>query len=137
MFPRGSFVIQLIKKQIFLMAWVVGLGFIALDPWAMAQSEEEAYEYNRQGMIAMSEAEFEEAIVNFQKAAALAKDYQIRDRPLIYTPVFMTAWASEKIDRVTEACREFKRFLEIAPPDAVEPTKAEHARDYLNHHCGG
>ncbi|MBI3595671.1 MAG: hypothetical protein HY203_00790 [Nitrospirae bacterium] len=128
--------ISLKEKKILLMVSVISLVFITPWPWAMAQSEEEAYEYNRQGMIAMSEAEFEEAIVNFQKAAALAKDYQIRGRSLIYTPVFMTAWASEKIARGTEACREFQRFLEIAPPDAVEATKAEHARDYLKHHCG-
>jgi len=125
------------QNKILLFFSTVSLMLVAPVPWAMAQSEEEAYEYNRQGMIAMSEAEFEAAIVNFQKAAALAKDYQIRDRPLIYTPVFMTAWASEKIDRVTEACREFQHFLDIAPPDAVEPTKAEHARDYLKQHCGG
>jgi len=102
---------------------------------AMSQSEDEAYEHNRQGMIAMSEAEFEGAIIEFQKAAALAKDYQITGRPLVYTPVFMTAWADEKIGRIREACREFQRFLAIAPPESVEETKAEHARDYLKQHC--
>jgi len=124
------------QKRILVIFSTVSLALITPVSWVTAQSEEEAYEFNRQGMIAMSEAEFEEAIVNFQKAAALAKDYQIRGRPLIYTPVFMTAWASEKINRVTDACREFQHFLDIAPPDAVEPTKAEHARDYLKQHCG-
>jgi hypothetical protein len=102
---------------------------------AMSQSEDEAYEHNRQGMIAMSEAEFEEAIIEFQKAAVLAKDYQITGRPLIYTPVFMTAWANEKIGRTHEACREFQHFLTMAAPESVEETKAEHARDYLKQHC--
>lgn len=102
---------------------------------AMSQSEDEAYEYNRQGMIAMSKAEFEAAIAEFQRAAALARDYQIIGRPLVYTPVFMTAWADEKIGRIREACREFKRFLAMAPPESVEETKAEHARDYLKQHC--
>ena len=118
------------------MAALLGLAILTPGTGVMAQSEEEAYEHNRQGMIAMSEAEFEEAIVEFQKAAALAQDYQIRGRSLIYTPVFMTAWANEKIGRVTEACGAFQQFLDIAPQDAIEPTKAEHARDYLKAHCG-
>jgi len=104
----------------------------------MAQSEdlrEDAYEHNRQGMIAMSEAEFEKAITEFQSAAALARDYQITGRPLIYTPVFMTAWAHEKLGQIQEACLEFKRFLAIAPPASVEETKADHAGDYLKQHC--
>lgn len=112
--------------------------FIVPSHPATAQSEaiqEDAYEHNRQGMIAMSEAEFEAAIAEFQSAAALAKDYQIIGRPLVYTPVFMTAWAYEKIGRIHEACREFQRFLAMAPPEAVEQTKAEHARDYLKQHC--
>lgn len=104
----------------------------------MAQSEDlrdDAYEHNRQGMIAMSEAEFEAAIAEFESAAALVKDYQIIGRPLVYTPVFMTAWANEKIGRIPDACRKFKQFLAIAPPETVEATKADHARDYLNQHC--
>ncbi|HET6466104.1 MAG TPA: hypothetical protein VLY20_09650 [Nitrospiria bacterium] len=123
------------QNKILLILIAVGLTLMASISWAMAQSEEEAYEHNRQGMIAMSEAEFEEAIVEFQTAAALAKDYQIRNRPLIYTPVFMTAWAYEKIGRMSAACGEFQRFLKIAPADAIESTKAEHARDYLKQHC--
>jgi tetratricopeptide (TPR) repeat protein len=134
--PDEQFVNPLKRNKILLAASLLCLAFIAPGPWALAQSEEEAYEHNRQGMIAMSEAEFEKAIVEFQKAAALAKDYQIRGRSLIYTPVFMTAWAYEKIGRVTEACGAYQRFLEIAPPDAIEPTKAEHARDYWKVHCG-
>lgn len=134
--PKKPFVSPLGKNKIPLAALLLFLAITSPGPCVMAQSEEEAYEHNRQGMIAMSEAEFDEAIVEFRKAAALAKDYQIRDRSLIYTPVFMTAWANEKLGRVTEACGEFQRFLEIAPPDAIEPTKAEHARDYLKVHCG-
>jgi hypothetical protein len=102
---------------------------------AGAPSDEDAYEHNRQGMIAMSKADFEEAIAEFQAAAVLAKDYQITGRPLIYTPVFMTAWANEKIGRAREACREFRHFLSIAPPESVEATKAEHAGGYLKQNC--
>jgi tetratricopeptide (TPR) repeat protein len=102
---------------------------------AGAPSDEDAYEHNRQGMIAMSKADFEEAIAEFQAAAALAEDYQITGRPLIYTPVFMTAWANEKIGRTREACGEFRHFLAIAPRDSVEETKADHARDYLKQNC--
>jgi len=98
-------------------------------------SDEDAYEHNRQGMIAMSKADFEEAIAEFQAAAALARDYQITGRALVYTPVFMTAWANEKIGRTQEACREFRHFLAIAPPGSVEATKAEHAGDYLKQNC--
>ncbi len=98
-------------------------------------NEEDAYEHNRQGMVAMSQAEFEEAIAEFQSAAALVGDYQIVGRSLVYTPVFMMAWANEKIGRIPDACREFKRFLEIAPPESVERTKADHAGDYLKQHC--
>ncbi len=96
---------------------------------------DDAYEHNRQGMIAMSKADFEEAIAEFQSAAALAKDYQIIGRPLVYTPVFMTAWAYEKIGRTHEACRGFQQFLAIAPSESVEATKADHASDYLKQHC--
>ena len=109
---------------------------LAMNPARSGGPEDEAYELNRDGMIAMSQAAFEEAIGAFQKAAALAKDYEIVGRPLIYTPVFMTAWASEKIGRVKEACGAYRRFLEIAPPDRIEPSKAEHARDYIKLNCG-
>jgi len=102
---------------------------------AGAPSDEDAYEHNRQGMIAMSKAEFEEAITEFQAAAALAEDYQITGRSLMYTPVFMSAWANEKIGRIGEACRDFRRFLAIAPPERLEETKADHARGYLNQNC--
>lgn len=114
---------------------VMGLVVIAQGPAGMAQSDDEAYEHNRQGMIAMSEAGFEEAIMEFQIAAALAKDYQITGRPLIYTPVFMTAWANEKIGRISEACRRYEQFLKIAPPEVMEPTKADHAQTYIRQYC--
>jgi tetratricopeptide (TPR) repeat protein len=120
------------KLRIFV---VIVLTFGVQLQGAMSQSEDEAYEYNRRGMIAMSEAEFEEAIIEFQKAAVLAGDYQITGRPLVYTPIFMTAWADEKIGHIREACREFQRFLAMAPPESVEETKAEHARGYLKQHC--
>jgi tetratricopeptide (TPR) repeat protein len=121
--------------QMFRIFVVIILTLVVPLQGAMSQSEDEAYEHNRQGMIAMSEAEFEEAISEFQKAAALAEDYQIIGRPLVYTPVFMTAWAHEKIGRIPDACRGFARFLAIAPPGSVEKTKAEHAGDYLKQHC--
>ena len=127
--------IRSIRIEMFRIFVVVILTFGVQSQGVMSQSEDEAYEHNRQGMIAMSEAEFEAAIAEFQKAAALARDYQIIGRPLVYTPVFMTAWADEKIGRIREACREFQRFLAIAPPESVEETKAEHARDYLKQHC--
>ncbi len=92
---------------------------------------QEAYEHNRAGMVNMSMARFEEAIAEFNQAAALLPDYQIRGRPLIYTPIFMTGWAFEKIGRLNEACEHYRRFLEIAPPETVEETKAQHAREVL------
>lgn len=103
---------------------------------AAAQTEDEAYEYNREGMILMSQADFEEAAEAFKNAADLVLDYQIRGRALMYTPVFMTAWAYEKIGRVPDACEQYRRFLRIAPPEAVEETKADHARGFLNGNCG-
>jgi tetratricopeptide (TPR) repeat protein len=114
------------------------LVFIVQWQWADALSpdqKEDAYEYNRQGMIAMSQAEFEDAISEFQKAASLAEDYQILGRPLIYTPVFMTGWANEKIGRTTEACQAFRRYLQIALTAPAEKTKVAHARDYTVRHC--
>jgi tetratricopeptide (TPR) repeat protein len=117
---------------------VILLLFVVQWQQAAAQSknaQEEAYEHNRQGMIAMSQAEFEEAIAEFQKAAALSGDYQITGRPLIYTPVFMTAWAQEKIGRIEDACRSFRRFLQIALTEASEKTKVDHAREYIAQQC--
>lgn len=98
--------------------------------------EEEAYEHNRAGMVNMSMARFEQAIEDFRKAAALLSDYQIRGRPLVYTPIFMMAWAYEKLGRLKEACGYYQRFLEISPPDLIEPTKALHAREVLDQECG-
>jgi len=97
----------------------------------LSSKEKEAYEHNRAGMVNMSMARFEEAIAEFNQAAALLPDYQIRGRPLIYTPIFMTGWAYEKIGRLNEACEHYRRFLEIAPPETVEETKAQHAREVL------
>ena len=118
---------------------VVGIAALVcggLETVSRAQTTDEtAYEHNRQGMIAMSQARFEEAIREFEKAAAIAEDYQIKDRSLNYTPVFMTAWASEKIGEVASACRQFERFLIIAPSEMVELTKAEHARSYRARFC--
>jgi tetratricopeptide (TPR) repeat protein len=130
--------VRSIRVKTLCIFMVILLVFVVQLQRVTAQSEDlrdDAYEHNRQGMIAMSKADFEEAIEEFQSAAALAKDYQIIGRPLVYTPVFMTAWAHEKIGRTQEACREFQQFLAIAPPESVEETKVDHARDYLKQHC--
>jgi len=100
-----------------------------------AQLLERAYAYNRNGMIAMSQAQFDEAIDHFQKAADLVPDYGITKRGLRYTPNFMIGWAHEKNGRNDEACRFFRRFLDLAPAELIEEGKADHARQYLIHHC--
>lgn len=97
--------------------------------------QQDAYEFNRQGMIAMSEARFTDAIAAFERAAALAHDYQISGKPLTYTPVFMTGWASEKIDRTREACDAYHHYLRLAAEHPIEPTKIEHANDYISANC--
>ncbi|MBI1821692.1 MAG: hypothetical protein HY036_05950 [Nitrospirae bacterium] len=95
---------------------------------------DKAYDLNRQGMIDMSEAKFEEAIVLFQEAAKLKFDYEITEKPLLYTPTFLTAWAFEKIGDREKACEEFRLFLKRAGSH-VEPTKKEHADDFIKNHC--
>ena len=97
--------------------------------------DEEAYEHNRQGMIAMSQARFEEAIRNFEEAAALAGDYEIQGRPLVFTPAFMGAWASEKIGHRAGACEGYTRFLEMTRKKEVEETKAHHASEFVARSC--
>ncbi len=96
---------------------------------------ERAYAYNRDGMIAMSKARFDDAIEQFQKAAELVPDYGITRRGLRYTPNFMIGWAHEKNGRDEEACRSFRRFLDLAPHQWLEEEKADHARQYLGRHC--
>jgi len=96
---------------------------------------DEAYALNREGMIAMSEARFEDAIDLFERASALVTDYGIQGKPLLYTPIFMAGWASEKIGRIPQACASYRRFLTIAPADLVERTKADHAAGHLAAHC--
>ena len=113
------------------MGMVVGAGIWAQVP----RVADEAYGWNREGMIAMSQARFEDAIRHFLRAAELAGDYQVQGRPLVYTPVFMAAWAYEKIVKRAGACREYRRFLKVALSEKMEPTKAEHARDYLAQYC--
>jgi len=130
--------LETIRPVRFCMGMAILLVFIVQWHWTYALSpddKEDAYEFNRQGMIAMSQAEFEEAISDFQKAASIKEDYQILGRPLIYTPVFMTGWASEKIGRTDEACRAFRRYLQIALMAPAEKTKVDHARDYTTQHC--
>jgi tetratricopeptide (TPR) repeat protein len=110
-------------------------------PLLLAQSDdlektEEAYRLNEDGMTDMSMAEFESAATKFLYAAAMVPDYGITGRPLRYTPTFMAAWALEKLGRREEACRYFKKFLEIAPTDSREPSKVEHAQEYLGRQCG-
>lgn len=120
---------------------IIGALLCALAVWSMAQTVradnvEEASALNQDAMVDMSMAEFESAARKFLKAAALVPDYGVKDRNLRYTPTFMAAWAFEKIGDEAEACRYFRRFLEIASPEDREPTKGEHATDYLNRHCG-
>jgi len=98
----------------------------------LTPQEGEAYQFNRTGMIDMSMAMFEEAIVEFKKASNLAQDYQIRNQSLMYTPTFMTAWAYEKIGHIQAACRYFRGFLQIAPEKYIEETKKQHANEYIN-----
>jgi tetratricopeptide (TPR) repeat protein len=100
-----------------------------------ARLGEQAYAYNRDGMIAMSKAQFDEAIEQFQHAATLVPDYGITRRELRYTPNFMIGWAHEKQGRIEEACRAFRRFLDLAPPALIEQGKADHAGQYLGRHC--
>ena len=96
---------------------------------------EQAYTYNREGMIAMSQAQFDEAIEQFQQAAKLVPDYGITRRGLRYTPNFMIGWAHEKNGRSEEACRFFRKFLDLSPAELIEESKADHARQYLKQHC--
>jgi tetratricopeptide (TPR) repeat protein len=100
-----------------------------------ATVDEQAYALNRDGMIAMSEARFEDAVDAFRRAAAMVPDYGIRGKALMYTPIFMTGWASEKLGDVAAACEAYRRFLAAAPADAVEPAKADHAASYVAAHC--
>lgn len=100
-----------------------------------AEPDDAAYALNREGMIAMSEARFEEAIEAFQQAAALRDDYAITGRALIYTPSFMTGWALEKIGRTEPACRAYRRFLDLAQTEIAESTKIDHAAGYIDVHC--
>ena len=97
--------------------------------------EKSAYEYNRLGMVHMSMAQFDEAILDFEKAALSFGDYQVRGKSLVYTPNFMAGWASEKMARVDRACDYFQKFLKISPAEWLEASKAQHARSYLQAHC--
>jgi hypothetical protein len=121
--------------------WFAAIVIGVLMVWApleasdAADSADSAYALNREGMIAMSEARFKEAIDVFQRASTLVLDYGILGRPLVYTPVFMTGWASEKIEAVSSACTAYRRFLNVAPKDAIEETKADHATAYLAANC--
>jgi hypothetical protein len=85
-------------------------------------------------MIEMSEAKFEEAIAHFQQAIEYKSDYQIAGRPLLYTPIFMTSWAYEKLGNSTKACESFRLFIKRSGPLA-EPTKKEHAERFIKNYC--
>ncbi|GEM_PF-1802960 len=125
------------KKGILLFSLLLGTCSLSGVSFAddLTTKKHEAYEHNRAGMANMSMARFEEAITEFNQAAALLPDYQIQGRPLIYTPIFMAGWAYEKIGRLNEACHNYRKFLEIAPPEMVEETKAQHAREVLEQCC--
>ena len=96
---------------------------------------EQAYELNRQGMVAMSEAKFEEAVLLFRKASEKIPDYGIKGRPLYYTPTFMSSWAFEKMGKNPEACVDFKKFLALVG-EKGEESKKEHASVFIRTHCG-
>ena len=115
---------------------VIFTALSVFPPVLQAGQEEEAYTLNQEAMVDMSTAKFDAAAQKFIKAAGLVSDYQIKDKPLRYTPNFMAAWAFEKTGNMAEACRYYGRFLEIAPPEEWEPTKAEHAQEFLDRHCG-
>jgi tetratricopeptide (TPR) repeat protein len=101
-----------------------------------ADETEEAYALNQDAMTDMSMAQFKSAAEKFIEAARLVPDYGIKDRPLRYTPTFLAAWAYEKLRNVSEACRYFKKFLEIASQLDREPSKVQHAESYIKLHCG-
>lgn len=100
-----------------------------------AGPEDTAYQHNREGMIAMGMARFDEAIRSFLKASALVEDYQIRGKKLEYTPVFHTGWARQKIGLTREACGAFERFLSIVPKEDTDGTKIDHAQGYIRENC--
>lgn len=110
-------------------------GVLAARAETTPSSKDQAYGLNREGMIAMSEARFTDAIDAFHRAAELADDYSIPGKPLMYTPVFMTGWASEKIARTREACAAYRRYLRLAVEHPAEPTKVEHANGYISANC--
>jgi hypothetical protein len=118
-----------------------GVAAIALLAWATVavgadpSDEDRAYSLNREGMIAMSEARFVEAIDAFQRAAQLSTDYSIMGRPLMYTPVFMSGWGSEKIGRTRQACRAYREYLRIAVEHPIEPSKVDHAKEFISTNC--
>ncbi len=111
------------------MAWAaVAAGADPID-------EDRAYALNREGMVAMSEARFAEAIEAFDRAADVATDYAVIGRSFMYTPVFMSGWASEKIGRTREACRAYREYRRIAVEHPVEPTKVDHANAFVAANC--
>ena len=114
---------------------VAVLAWAAVASAADPSDEDRAYGLNREGMIAMSEARFEDAIAAFEQAAKLAGDYEVIGKPLMYTPIFMTAWASEKLGRTREACVAYRDYLRIAVEHPVEPTKVDHAKAYVAAKC--
>jgi tetratricopeptide (TPR) repeat protein len=115
--------------------WLAAALILILPAQVLAdESEEKAYALNREGMIAMSEARFEEAIVLFQQAARLKSDYEISGKPLLYTPNFMSAWASEKIGDFRKACDFFRLYIQQSGSGA-EQTKKEHAESFIKNTC--
>jgi tetratricopeptide (TPR) repeat protein len=114
---------------------IAALAWTAVAAGADPSGADRAYALNRAGMIAMSEARFAEAIEAFDRAAELATDYEITGTSLMYTPVFMSGWASEKIGRTQGACRAYREYLRIAVEHPVEPTKIDHARAYVSNNC--
>jgi tetratricopeptide (TPR) repeat protein len=114
---------------------VACLAWAAIAVGADPNDEDRAYAMNREGMVALSEGRFEDAIESFERAAKLSTDYTIIGRPLMYTPVFMSAWGSEKLGRTQQACRAYREYLRIAVEHPVEPTKIDHATAYVADSC--
>lgn len=108
--------------------------FFVLPAGASEDLLEKAYELNRQAMIDMSEAKFEEAIILFEQATRLKSDYEITGRPLVYTPIFMTAWAYEKLGNSKKACEAFHLYIQRSGTSA-EPTKKDHADHFIKNYC--
>lgn len=127
----------MLKTSIIRIGFLFGLVLPFLPAWSSPGDENhnKAYNHNRQGMISMSMARFGEAVEDFQKAASLAVDYEIRGEKLQYTPLFHAGWASEKMGDREGACDAYQKFLEVAPAELAEASKVDHANIFIGKNC--